>query len=75
MFDLGPRHREIQRIARSVAERVEEYADEADAAVEVHQGVAEILRESGLARHVVPAAYGEKATFSTRWRSPSSAKR
>jgi acyl-CoA dehydrogenase len=58
MFDLGPRHREIQRIARSVAERVEEYADEADAAVEVHQGVAEILRESGLARHVVPAAYG-----------------
>src|SRR5690606_37608155 len=58
MFDLGPRHREIQRVARSVAERVAEFADEADAAVEVHQGVAEVLRDSGLARQVVPAAYG-----------------
>ena len=58
LFDLGPRHREIQQLARSVAERVEEFADEADAAVEVHEGVAEVLRDSGLARQVVPAAYG-----------------
>lgn len=58
MFDLGERHRKIQEIARSVAARVEPFADEADDCLAVHPGVAEALRDSGLARQVVPAAYG-----------------
>lgn len=58
MFDLSPRHRKIQETARAVAAQVDEFANEADECVEVHQGVLRALRDSGLARQVVPAAYG-----------------
>jgi acyl-CoA dehydrogenase len=58
MFDLSPEHRKVQEIARSVATQVAEFADEADEAVVVHEGVRSALRDSGLARYVVPAAYG-----------------
>ncbi|MCZ4500289.1 MAG: acyl-CoA dehydrogenase [Marmoricola sp.] len=58
MFDLTPEHRKIQDIARSVADEVAPYAGEADEYVDVHPGVLAALRASGLARYVVPAAYG-----------------
>jgi acyl-CoA dehydrogenase len=58
MFDLTPRHREVQQLARDVAAKVEAFAGEADEAVEVHTGCLEALRASGLARYVVPAAFG-----------------
>lgn len=58
MFDLSPRHRKIQEIARAVAAEVEPYADEADESVEVHPRVREVLKASGLTRTVVTAAYG-----------------
>ncbi|WP_205305058.1 acyl-CoA dehydrogenase [Nocardioides sp. 616] len=58
LFDLSPRHREVREIAREVAAKVAPFADEADEAVEVHQGCLDALRESGLARYVVQAAYG-----------------
>jgi len=58
LFDLGPQHRTVQEIAREVAAKVEPFADEADEAVTVHQGCLDALRDSGLARYVVPAAYG-----------------
>jgi acyl-CoA dehydrogenase len=58
LFDLTPHHRKLQEIARGVAAQVEVFADEADESVDVHQGCLEALRASGLARHVVPAAYG-----------------
>lgn len=58
MFDLTPRHRQVQQVARDVAAKVEPFAAEADEAVTVHQGCLDALRDSGLARYVVPAAYG-----------------
>lgn len=58
MFDLTPEQREVQDLARVVAAQVAPYADEADAAVTVHTGVQEVLQASGLARYVVPAAFG-----------------
>ncbi|MFD0688626.1 acyl-CoA dehydrogenase family protein [Actinomadura fibrosa] len=58
MFDLDAGHREVQKAAHSVAAAVEEFADEADACTSVHPGALEALRASGLARHVVPAAFG-----------------
>lgn len=57
-FDLSERHRKIQEIAREVAASVEPFAHEADECADVHPATAAALRESGLARHVVPAAYG-----------------
>jgi len=58
MFDLSPDHREIQARARALAAAVEPFAGEADEYVEVHPKVRSLLAESGLARLVVPAAYG-----------------
>ncbi|OUZ10120.1 acyl-CoA dehydrogenase [Aeromicrobium sp. PE09-221] len=58
MFDLTQEQRDIQSRARAVAEAVAPYAAEADEYTQVHPGVLAELRESGLARHVVPAAYG-----------------
>lgn len=58
MFDLSPEHRKLQEVARGVAEAVAPFADEADEFTEVHPEVRRLLRDSGLARHVVPAAYG-----------------
>lgn len=58
MFELSPEHRKVQEVARGVAQAVEPFADEADESVVVHQRTLEVLRDSGLARQVVPAAYG-----------------
>lgn len=58
MFQLTEKHLELQERARRVAQVVEPFAAEADAALDVHQGCLEALRESGLARVVVPAAHG-----------------
>ncbi|CUR58863.1 putative acyl-CoA dehydrogenase [metagenome] len=58
MFDLSPEHRKLQEIARDVAAAVEAFADEADECTEVHPGVREALRSSGLVRNVVTSAYG-----------------
>jgi acyl-CoA dehydrogenase len=58
MFDLSPEHRKVQELAREVAAQVEPFAAEADEYVDVHPGVYEALKASGLARHAVPAAYG-----------------
>lgn len=57
-FDLDDARRAVQEAARQVAAAVAEWADEADAAVDVHDGVRAVLRESGLVRHVVPAEFG-----------------
>lgn len=58
MFDLSPEHREVQQRARAVAAEVAPYAAEADDCLIVHPGVREALRRSGLARLVVPGAFG-----------------
>jgi len=58
MFDLTPELREIQERAREVAAAVEPFADEADEFTEIHPEVHKLLAASGLARYVVPAAYG-----------------
>ncbi|GAA4671634.1 acyl-CoA dehydrogenase family protein [Nocardioides nanhaiensis] len=58
MFDLNEEHRRVQAVARGVAAAVEPFADEADEYTEVHPKVRDLLRESGLVRHVVPAAFG-----------------
>jgi acyl-CoA dehydrogenase len=58
MFDLSADHRKVQDIARGVAAAVAPFAAEADEFIEVHEGVRDALRASGLARYVVPAAYG-----------------
>lgn len=57
-FDLPERHRKIQRTARDVAAEVDAFAAEADECPDVHTRTAAALRSSGLARQVVPAAYG-----------------
>lgn len=61
MFDLTPELTELQARARELAAAVEPFADEADEYVEVHPKVRELLAESGLAGHVVPAEYGGAA--------------
>ena len=58
MFDLSPGQRKVQETARAVAAAVAGFAAEADESVVVHEGVRRVLRDSGLARQVVPAAYG-----------------
>lgn len=57
-FDLSEHHRGIQAQARALADKLEPLADEADAAVDLHEPTRAALAESGLAGHVVPAAYG-----------------
>lgn len=58
MFDLSATHRKLQEVAREVALQAEEFADEADEYTRVHERCREVLKASGLTRHVVPAAYG-----------------
>ena len=53
MFDLTPDQREVQKIARAVADEVAPFAEEADESIEVHSRVWRVLRDSGLVRHVV----------------------
>src|SRR5690606_19693094 len=61
LFDLAERHRTIQQAARDLAAAVELFAAEADECPDVHERTAALLRESGLARQVVPADYGGAA--------------
>ncbi|TWH19639.1 acyl-CoA dehydrogenase family protein [Prauserella rugosa] len=61
LFDLSEGHRTIQQAARDVAAAVEPFAAEADECPDVHERTAALLRESGLARQVVPADYGGAA--------------
>lgn len=58
MFELNDAQRELQERALEVARKVEPFAAEADEATDVHQGCLAALRESELARIVVPAGYG-----------------
>jgi acyl-CoA dehydrogenase len=57
-FELPDRHRDLLQRAREVGEKVRSQATEADAAVTVHEGMRNALRESGLAGLTVPAAHG-----------------
>lgn len=57
-FDLDDNHRRIQEQARAVAAEIDPMADEADAATDLHEPTRAALAASGLAGHVVPAAYG-----------------
>lgn len=57
-FDLEPPELAVREAARELAASVEPLAVEADARSALHPGMRDALRESGLARVVVPAAYG-----------------
>jgi acyl-CoA dehydrogenase len=57
-FDLDEGHKAIQQRARALAAELDSVAAEADASVELHEPVRAALAASGLAAHVVPAAYG-----------------
>jgi acyl-CoA dehydrogenase len=57
-FGLGPAERALQKEAGQLAAAVAEFAAEADALSEIHPGVREALRASGLAGLMVPAEYG-----------------
>ncbi|WP_202946374.1 acyl-CoA dehydrogenase family protein [Pseudonocardia dioxanivorans] len=57
-FGLGPAERALQEEARAVAASVADIAAEADAMSEIHPGIREALRASGLSALMVPAAYG-----------------
>ncbi|GER22283.1 acyl-CoA dehydrogenase [Zafaria cholistanensis] len=60
-FDLGEGHRLIREQARALAAAVESLATEADASSELHEPMRAALAASGLAGHVVPAAYGGRS--------------
>jgi len=60
-FELDPLYLAIQQEARELARRVEPMAAVADESSETHAGVLAALRESGLARMMVPAAYGGRS--------------
>lgn len=55
---LGPAERALQDEARALTESVAHLAAEADAMSEIHPGIREALRASGLAGLMVPAAHG-----------------
>lgn len=57
-FDLDPVYLEIQQQARVCAQKIEPLAVEADEMSEVHPGVLEALRDSGLCRLMVPRQFG-----------------
>ena len=57
-FDLGADHELIREQARALAAEVESFATEADASTDLHEPTRAALAASGLAGHVVPAAYG-----------------
>ncbi len=58
LFDLSGAHQEIQRRARALAADMEAVAHEADEYTELYEPMRAALAASGLAGHVVPAAYG-----------------
>ncbi|MGY1743540.1 MULTISPECIES: acyl-CoA dehydrogenase family protein [unclassified Blastococcus] len=57
-FDLPEHHQRLRERAREVAASVRDQAGEADAATDVHPGMRDALRASGLAALTVPAAHG-----------------
>ncbi len=57
-FDLPEHHQQLRERARAVADSVRDQAGEADAATDVHPGMRDALRDSGLAALTVPAAHG-----------------
>jgi hypothetical protein len=57
-FDLDDGHKQIQEHARALAAELDPVATEADASSELYEPMRSALAASGLAAHVVPAAYG-----------------
>lgn len=57
-FELGGNYGKVREEAASLAAKAEPMAAEADAMSSVHAGMHALLRESGLARLMVPAAHG-----------------
>jgi len=57
-FDLDAKYLVIQEQAREFARSIEHLAVEADDMSEIHPGLLEAIRDSGLSRLMVPAAYG-----------------
>lgn len=60
-FDLGPAERAVQDEAAVLTRAVADISAEADALSEIHPGMREALRESGLAGLMVPVEYGGRA--------------
>lgn len=57
-FELPAAYAKLREEALAVAARVEPYAEEADASSELDSRVHDVLKESGLCRIMVPAAFG-----------------
>ena len=57
-FELDPMYLEIQQQARKFAQTIEPLAEEADESSEVHSGVLDALRNSGLSELMVTTEYG-----------------
>ncbi|GEL21570.1 acyl-CoA dehydrogenase [Pseudonocardia sulfidoxydans NBRC 16205] len=60
-FGLGPAETALREEAEAVAASVADIAAEADAMSEIHPGIREALRASGLSGLMVPAAYGGRS--------------
>jgi acyl-CoA dehydrogenase len=60
-FDLDQPYLEVQQQARELGGRIDSMAAAADESSEVHAGVLAALRASGLARMMVPAAFGGRS--------------
>lgn len=57
-FDLDPKYLEIQGQARDLARSIDHLAREADASNQLHPGILDALRASGLSDLMVPSEYG-----------------
>ena len=60
-FGLGPAEVALREEAEAVAASVADIAAEADAMSEIHPGIREALRASGLSALMVPAAFGGRS--------------
>lgn len=60
-FGLGPTERALQEEAAALTASVADIAAQADAMSEIHPGMREALRSSGLAGLMVPAEFGGRA--------------
>ena len=58
LFELGADERRLRDEAASLCAAISDMSAEADAMSTIHPGVREALRESGLARLMVPAEFG-----------------
>ncbi len=61
-FELEPAYLELQHEARAFARSIEPLAIEADESSEVHPGMLDALRKSGLCGLMVPAQHGGRST-------------